>query len=213
MSAFNGSGTYVVTGTGLPFVTGTPISSTVANQLNTDLATGLSTVICKDGQTTTTAMVPFGDFGISTSIIKFPVTQVPSADLYTLDDYREGTFTPSLAFGGAAVGITYGTQAGVWTKIGNRLFMNGTIVLTSKGSSTGNAAISGLPAAPVTVSATTPIFGTALAAGVTTALVGLVVATSTIMTPYSYSAGAATQLTDASFSNTTTIAFSANYSV
>lgn len=61
MSAYNGSGTFVVSGVGLPYVTGTTISSTVVNQLNTDLATGLSTAITKDGQTTTTASIPFAN--------------------------------------------------------------------------------------------------------------------------------------------------------
>lgn len=65
MSAFNGSGTFVITGTGLPYVTGTTISSTVANQLNADLATGLSTTITKDGQTTPTANIPMGGFKIT----------------------------------------------------------------------------------------------------------------------------------------------------
>lgn len=62
MSAYNGSGTFVISGVGLPYVTGTTISSTVANQLNADLATGLSTCIAKDGQTTPTANIPFGGF-------------------------------------------------------------------------------------------------------------------------------------------------------
>src|SRR6478752_6019531 len=59
MSGFNGTGTFVVSGTGLPYVVNTVIDETVANQLNTDLATGLSTCITKDGQTTTTQRIPF----------------------------------------------------------------------------------------------------------------------------------------------------------
>lgn len=65
MSGFNGSGTYVISGTGLPYVTGTTISSTVANQLNADLATGLSNVICKDGQSTPTNNIPMGAFKLT----------------------------------------------------------------------------------------------------------------------------------------------------
>ena len=59
MSSFNGTGTFVITGTGLPYQVATVIDETVANQLNTDLATGLTTCITKDGQTTTTAQIPF----------------------------------------------------------------------------------------------------------------------------------------------------------
>lgn len=61
--SFNGSGTFNINSTGNPVVTGTTISSTWANALTADLATGLTTTICKDGQTTTTALVPFS-FGI-----------------------------------------------------------------------------------------------------------------------------------------------------
>lgn len=63
----------------------------------------------------------------------------------TLSTYVTGTFTPVLAFGGASVGITYGTQTGVYTRIGNIVHFQIRIILTSKGSSTGNATITGLP--------------------------------------------------------------------
>ena len=58
----------------------------------------------------------------------------------------KGTFTPTLKFGGATTGITYTTQAGSWYSIGNLYFIVGTIVLSSKGSATGSATISGFPA-------------------------------------------------------------------
>jgi len=57
--SYNGSGTFVINSTGQPVVTGTVISSSVFNALTADLGTGLSTAITKDGQTTTTARVPF----------------------------------------------------------------------------------------------------------------------------------------------------------
>ena len=81
--------------------------------------------------------------------IQFPATQVPSADPNTLDDYEEGTWTPTLAFGGASVGITYGgTTAGNYIKIGKLVFVDFRLTLTSKGSSVGDATIGGLPFAP-----------------------------------------------------------------
>ena len=63
-----------------------------------------------------------------------------------LDDYEEGTWTPTLAFGGASVGITYaaGTR-GLYTKTGNTVVVNAILELTNKGSSAGTAVISGLP--------------------------------------------------------------------
>jgi hypothetical protein len=62
-----------------------------------------------------------------------------------LDDYEEGTFTVGVSFGGASVGVTTSINAGKYTKIGRQVTVNGYIQLTSKGSSTGDARITGLP--------------------------------------------------------------------
>ena len=48
--------------------------------------------------------------------ITFPATQSASSDANTLDDYEEGTWTPTVA--GGYTGITYNTQNGYYTKIG-----------------------------------------------------------------------------------------------
>lgn len=65
MSSFNGSGVFSISGTGLPYVPNTTISSTVANTLNSNLATGLSTTICRDGQSTITANIPWSGFRLT----------------------------------------------------------------------------------------------------------------------------------------------------
>ena len=65
--SYNGSGTFQINTTGQPVVAGTVISSTAFNALTADLATGLSTAITKDGQTTTTARIPFAA-GINSSL-------------------------------------------------------------------------------------------------------------------------------------------------
>ena len=62
-----------------------------------------------------------------------------------LNWYEEGTWTPVIAFGGASVGITYTTQEGTYTRLGNRVLFQGRIVLSSLGSSTGTVTITGLP--------------------------------------------------------------------
>jgi hypothetical protein len=64
------------------------------------------------------------------------------------DDYEEGTWTPVLTFGGASVGITYSHQTGLYTKIGNVVKFELRIRISSKGTSTGNAVITGLPFSP-----------------------------------------------------------------
>ena len=68
----------------------------------------------------------------------------------TLDSYEEGTWTPSISFNDGTTGITYDTAGadatgGTYTKIGRQVTVHGTIKLTSKGSSTGDARIHGLP--------------------------------------------------------------------
>jgi hypothetical protein len=62
-----------------------------------------------------------------------------------LDDYEEGTFTPSVAFGGASTGITYFDRQGNYTKIGRQVTCTMYIAMTNVGSSTGIATIEGLP--------------------------------------------------------------------
>jgi hypothetical protein len=76
--------------------------------------------------------------------ITFPATQSASTDANTLDDYEEGTFTPT-AVGSTTAGTgTYGTQTGVYTKIGR--FVHAYIeIIWSAHTGTGNLRISGLP--------------------------------------------------------------------
>ena len=66
-----------------------------------------------------------------------------SSELF--DDYEEGTWTPSLTFGGGSTGIGYGSRSGSYIKIGTMCYVQGQLDLTSKGSSTGDAAFDSLP--------------------------------------------------------------------
>jgi len=75
----------------------------------------------------------------STGQMKFPATQNASSDVNTLDDYEEGTWTPSL--GGTT---TYTTRSGNYTKIGRLVFFECRLVINLIG--TGSTFdISGLP--------------------------------------------------------------------
>jgi hypothetical protein len=63
---------------------------------------------------------------LSNGQIAFPATAVASANVNTLDDYEEGTFTPAYTF--ATVGdLTFASTVrdGRYTKIGNRVFISG----------------------------------------------------------------------------------------
>ena len=62
-----------------------------------------------------------------------------------LDDYEEGTWTPGISFGNNSVGVTYSVQTGEYTKIGRQVTVSGYIILSNKGTSTGELKIEGLP--------------------------------------------------------------------
>jgi len=111
--SYNGSGTFQINTTGQPVVTGTVISSTAFNALTADLATGLSTAITKDGQTATTARIPFAA-GISSTL----VTDSSS------------TSTGSIITAGG-VGIAKNLYVGVNANIAGTLSVTGSTTLTN----------------------------------------------------------------------------------
>jgi hypothetical protein len=62
----------------------------------------------------------FGNSGIVTANgIKFPTTQVASADANVLDDYEEGTWTPVFRQNGGGTILTYGTQYALLSAVGS----------------------------------------------------------------------------------------------
>jgi hypothetical protein len=76
----------------------------------------------------------------------FPATQNPSSDANTLDDYEEGSFTPTVASSGGGT-PTYTTQVGRYVKVGKEVRFSLWVVLASKGTlvAGGNVTIEGLP--------------------------------------------------------------------
>jgi len=91
-------------------------------------------------------------FGVGTAVpssgsgISFPATQSASSDANTLDDYEEGTWTPTI-FGsaGSAGAQAYATQVGRYIKIGRFVLLTGYIGLSNKGSWTAAVKIGGFP--------------------------------------------------------------------
>jgi hypothetical protein len=77
--------------------------------------------------------------------IAFPATQSASADANTLDDYEEGTWTPTLKGDGGNADQTYSVQAGYYTKVGNLLSATFRVILTNVGTPSGSAILGGLP--------------------------------------------------------------------
>ncbi len=85
---------------------------------------------------------------VRTEGVAFPATAVPSADVNTLDDYEEGTFTPAITFGTAGdLSVTYTTQTGYYTKVGRLVHIMITMITSALTHSTasGNFRVTGLP--------------------------------------------------------------------
>jgi len=146
--------------------------------------------------------------------LKFPAVQNPSSDANTLDDYEEGTWTPTLRFGGATTGITYTTQLGRYTKIGNRVFADINIALSSKGTATGTATIAGLPfpqAASVNGCVMPSYYGNMT--GLTGGLSGYVSVFGTTATINQGGATGVAAVTDANFTNSTQLQLHLDYFV
>ena len=79
----------------------------------------------------------------STGQVVFPATQNASANANTLDDYEEGTWTPSYSGTGGG-STTHSVQTGTYTKIGNMVFFVG-VLRAARGTLSGNIEILGLP--------------------------------------------------------------------
>jgi hypothetical protein len=80
-----------------------------------------------------------GDTAANGIGITFPATQSASSNANTLDDYEEGTWTPSL--GGTA---TYTTQSGTYTKVGRVVTVLFELTVNTLGTGS-TTTISGLP--------------------------------------------------------------------
>jgi len=63
----------------------------------------------------------------------------------TLDDYEEGTWTPTLAVNGFSASATLSSATGVYTKIGNLVYINAEIVMSGQTYPSSYCQITGIP--------------------------------------------------------------------
>ena len=93
--------------------------------------------------------------------ITFPATQNASSNANTLDDYEEGTWTPTFGGTTSESGQVYSSQAGFYVKVGRRVDLYFALPLSTLGTITGSVRIEGLPFvadATSTFRAVSPIF-------------------------------------------------------
>ena len=105
--------------------------------------------INSSGNLQTLATISVGNATPSTSGagITFPATQSASTDANTLDDYEEGTWTPTMVQSGAT--FTYSYQTARYTKVGNTVTIMATLGWTAKSGGSGGVGIAGLPFANI----------------------------------------------------------------
>jgi hypothetical protein len=77
--------------------------------------------------------------------ILFPSTQKPSTDPNTFDDYREGTFLPTITGAGGGSGQTYTLQTGISLKFGRWRVVFFGVALSTLGTISGNVGIGNFP--------------------------------------------------------------------
>jgi cytoskeletal protein CcmA (bactofilin family) len=89
-----------------------------------------------------------GTLVLPTGQIKFPVSENRSTDANVLDDYEEGTFTPTLSFNvPGTLSVTYSAQSGSYVKIGASVHVTIYLVTATfvPGTATGSFLINGIP--------------------------------------------------------------------
>lgn len=143
--------------------------------------------------------------------LQFPATANPSSDANTLDDYEEGTWTPTLTFGNLAVGMTYANRSGTYCKVGRQVSLVGTFALSAKGSSTGTARLGGLPFTSMAQDGGSFIAGyTANLSTITGAVMGALGASATTAN-LTNGNGNPSNLSDTNFANNSQINFTGTY--
>ena len=138
------------------------------------------------------------------------------SNLVLLEDYAEGTWTPALNFGGAAVSMTYAaTPVGRYTRIGRTVFATGSLTLTAKGTSTGAATIAGLPLTSANdgIAQSAPIGFASGMASMSGAVTAVLPANANRIWLYQSANGSGSGLTHSNFSNAAALTFSVVYDV
>ena len=136
----------------------TPVISTISNTgtitlpTSTDTLVGRATTDTLTNKTLTsptiatptmTGQATIPTINLTGGQITFPATQSASSDANTLDDYEEGTFSPTVV-GTTSGSATYTTQNGIYVKVGGWVFVQ--IALDfNKSTISGNLRIANLP--------------------------------------------------------------------
>jgi len=155
----------------------------------------------------------YSDISFSTSSSTIQSTIAVTFFPFKSGPAASGTFTPVLNFGGATTGITYSVQSGRYSQIGNILHYKINMALSSVGSATGAATITGFPVASANDNINNYQAITDLANVTPTGIMSIGVTANTTSSSLIYTsvAGVVTTATNTTFTNTTTLVFSGWY--
>jgi hypothetical protein len=207
------------------------INGTVNRGLDITLATNNSTdnaLIRFNAKHTNNGVLAFATRGVDRLVLdnngnaKFsgPVSIGGTDAANTIDSYEEGTFTPTVQFGGSGTGVTFASRTGSYTKIGNQVTVYVYLNLSNKGSSTGNATIKPLPFTAAQINASGLVGWPGVIAARQQNFSNLTTSNPNIsVTAASNGVGlflrtvAGVNLTDANFTNGSTLEFQVTYTV
>ena len=130
--------------------------------------------------------------------------------------YETGTWTPSITFGGGSTGIAYTTQEGLYTRIGDTVWVSAYVLLSSKGSDTGTALVNGLPFTASNSAASSQsltVGNAANAASLTSAITAYVTDNGTTINLVDWGATGSAVLDDTNFAATTALSITGTYKI
>lgn len=128
-------------------ITNTPSGNIVATTVQSAIDELDTNKAAAGANTDITSLAPTGLVDLSSGTagqIKFPATQNASADANTLDDYEEGSWTPTVAFSSSNGDMAYTVQSGSYTKIGRLVHVRFRVSVTETTAS-GDITVGGLP--------------------------------------------------------------------
>jgi hypothetical protein len=134
--------------------------SGTASSVSIGAGATLTMALCEIDSTNTNAITGAGT--INYGLMDFDNSDVINTT--TQNGINSGTWTPTITGGTAAGTTTYTTQFGQYTRVGNMVFVEATIIITAA-TGTGNAVIGGLPFTVRNIANYFPVGTMALASG------------------------------------------------
>jgi len=137
---------YVGVDTATGAISGTSGGGLLWQNGNNPLAFGTNNALAMTLTQSGTLILKGGSSSATNVGITFPATQVASSDVNTLDDYEEGTFTPTIDSSTAGSGRATTVSYAAYTKVGRSVSVVMFLTLGTLGTGgSGNLVINGLP--------------------------------------------------------------------